>query len=412
MKIRKSDLVVIWWGWLFFLILLKDSLVCVTGSFLYQTWLGRVETGSTLLFAVTWLLGEQYLRISLERIHLLLGVIIYFGILSGVSMLIHHIASDSITPYAFCALVILLAEELDVSQRNKLDYLFEKFLILYIVISLALLPLGAGVWNENYDGLLSFRWMGINTHPNGMGFLASIYIGLYARKHPIAGGLAWGALILTQSKTALLGLLAWYLILTIRRVKDGGKYWTALLAVGFSGLCLLLLLSGEDMGISFTGRTDIWRYGWKRWSADLFSMVWGAGEDVLTTFPKFYVKQAHNQFLNNLFGAGLIGFFCIGIWAWFILQWIRRGLRRGERQSAFWGTVILIRCLMESPLYGISLEAIGVIVLFWLMQQADDLDKDFHRSQYSLKERKADEGASYIKQCFAIRGGDDACRFS
>ncbi len=404
MKVRKSDLVVIWWGWILFLILLKDSLVCVTGSSIYQVWLGRLGSGSTLLFVVTWLLSERHLKISPVRIRLLLGIMIYFGILSGISMLIHRVNSDCITPYAFCALAVLLAEEFDISQRNKLDDLFEKFLILYIVISLALLPLGAGIWNEDYSGLLSFRWMGINTHPNGMGFLASIYIGLYARKHPVAGGLAWGALILTQSKTALLGLLAWYLILTIRRLKDGGKYGTALLAAGFSGLFLLLLLSGGNIGISFTGRTDIWQYGWDHWSTDLFSIVWGAGENVLTTFPKFYVKQAHNQFLNNLFGAGLVGFICISIWAWFILQWIRRGLRRGERQSAFLGTVILIRCLMESPLYGISLEAIGVIVLFWLAQQADDLDKEFHRTRYSLKERTADEGTSYIEQYFAIRG--------
>lgn len=379
--IRYKNILLLFWNLILFLIVMKDTLLCLTKNAIFQTYLGRTLNAVAILFAIAFAYSYRGFHMSKVRKKLAIVVLSYFILIISISIIIHHIPSEVITPYYLIFLLGFILWDMDQWQQERFLTAFQYFLSFYIVLSLILLFFGYGRWEKSFQSYIpsiNFRLMGISTQPNGLGFICSIYIGMFFKKSRLITSLAIITLILTQSKTAIIGLAVWYTILCILKIKECKMWIRSLLSVGFLLLnigIITLLVFNRVPDSGFTGRVGLWRYGFEHWSSSVFNMLFGCGENVLTIYSQFYAKQAHNQFLNNLFGTGIIAFIVILVLSIYVCKWIVLDFQNKKRNSAFLGVVILIRCLMECPFYGLSFENSGMIILAWLTLQINDLNQ-------------------------------------
>jgi O-antigen ligase len=188
-----------------------------------------------------------------------------------------------------------------------------------------------------------------------MGMIAAfaLILELFGRRSRMSGiwlTVALVGLVLSQSRSgwsvALVGVLIW----------SGGRFgkaWTILLAstAGIIGWSLV----GEQINkTGLTGRDDIWAVAWQVF---LRNPVIGAGqgglrEAVLTNGIGSYGAQAHNQLLDTLAKAGLVG-------TVLLLSFFVRSLRRARHLAHQRSGVALallaglaVRSLFESPIDG------------------------------------------------------------
>lgn len=200
------------------------------------------------------------------------------------------------------------------------------------------------------------------------------------------------AILLTGSRggvLSLLGVVGFVLLTNFLRKTDGAeeipkeekrarfKRNLAMVGGGFGLLIVLvgavLLLGGDaplSRGIGLTTHTDVssgrlhfWSVGWQIF---LSYPIIGAGLDAFgTAFPlydtwngNFRVEQAHNEYLQILADAGILGFLCI---AAFIFLLFKQGLQKiGTEHSHFRRSVaigalagcfgILIHSFFDFPL--------------------------------------------------------------
>ena len=367
------------WEIILCLIVIKDTLLCVTGYSIFQTYFGRAVNAAALFFLVFWLCSRQRPYVSGWKGKIAAGILFYFGLLTAVSILVHHTVSDAVSPYYLILLLGFILWDMDQRQYERFLRDFRWFLSAYILLSLVLLLFGYGKWEKSFQSFIpfiDFRLMGITAQPNGLGFMASVCLGMFWRENKLVTGLAFVTLLLTQSKTAIMGLAAWYMVLCIFKFKECRR-WSQVLFIAalllINAGIILVTAAGLVSDAGFTGRVGLWRYGFAQWSSSLTSIWLGAGENVLTAYPIFYAKQAHNQFLNNLFGAGIVGFAAVLLLSACICRWIALDFKYKKTASAFLGVVILVRCLMECPFYSLSIGNFGVIILAWLTMQVYDL---------------------------------------
>ena len=183
------------------------------------------------------------------------------------------------------------------------------------------------------DGSLIERICGLAGQANALGCVLAVYLGvvflMWYRGHyglllvvPL-GALGLFTLLAADSRTALLAWLVGVAAVVARRTL---WLWGASLLAGTAGLTLILLtplrtLAGMSGGLSrsgdptelftLTGRTEIWAFVWDRivlqpW----FGYGYNSSKFILPLFlglPGLTVDEAHNTWLQNLLGTGIIG---------------------------------------------------------------------------------------------------------
>ena len=235
------------------------------------------------------------------------------------------------------------------------------------------------VMETGYQSLiagLSIRLAGLTEHANSLGVIAAIAIFLelsrYVRAKPNIFFLAIASLnlVLAQSKTAwgiaiiclaLLGLG----VASVGRNKRGSTVdlklavfvsFSVALAIAFVFFKIDALqnyLGDDRTGLStFTGRTKIWSITWDEFVSNPLTGYGPALWDQTYRFQRgmMAVGQAHNQYMQTLGQAGILG---IGSLAIYICLLLSRGVSNWAETgglSLVLVLVVLIRGLSESPM--------------------------------------------------------------
>jgi O-antigen ligase len=241
---------------------------------------------------------------------------------------------------------------------------------------------------------LTLRLWGLASNPNSLGPLAVLVLllewsqpsrtrlGTWAVALP-----ALAVLFLSQSKTAwgaavvLLVVLSWY---RLGKAPGGGiriGYLLAVLAMLLAVAVASWIVGPErimrplDSGqvsadlTTFSGRVQIWVAAIRTWADNpLFGYgpnAWGPEHRVSIGMP--YAFSAHNQFLDSLSGAGLMGLGSLVIYLVLLGIASRRavGATRGASMALF--LLILARCVTETPMdltVLLSGELVANLILF------------------------------------------------
>ncbi len=262
-------------------------------------------------------------------------------------------------------------------------------LLFFLVASAAVAILQpAMVIERGYSGGLpglSIRYYGLATHANTMGPLIIAFAiclwGFPFKLTSINIG-AWilsaGSLLLTQSKTSILIAIVIAMFLTgyqyrsrlITRV-PGGRFG---LSVGtMAVLCFLLAAivlafyfggsllepqlrkwdsaSGGQIS-SLTGRTRIWGIAWHEFmSHPIFGYgpsIWGP--DYRLSIGAQFASHAHNQLLQSLSSAGIIGGIGLVTYIFVIITYGFRAMQRSRGVSLALVALLLLRTFSEVPL--------------------------------------------------------------
>lgn len=220
-----------------------------------------------------------------------------------------------------------------------------------------------------------YRLYGIADHANALGMVAVaalvIELSPAVRSRPSVVLIACQltVLLLSQSKTAWLAALVCAFFVRFAWLKHrlfGLDKWRATLALGaISSFAVALtvvavavrmdkvLQALVDTGVdTFTGRTRIWQL-----TLDEFykSPLFGYGPSLWdmqfrTDAHMLYVGQAHNQFVQTLGQAGLIGLLSLVIYLIVLAHAAVNGRHRDRGLAMSFVLLILIRCFSESPL--------------------------------------------------------------
>ena len=226
---------------------------------------------------------------------------------------------------------------------------------------------------------IDFRLFGLTPHANALGPIALIGLILEAWRpssslllRVVQFAAAAVVFVLAQSKTAWVAALVILLVVTVplglMPVRDGegerpgfGRAVFTLLAciavliVLFVGLAQLDIVGYLDRTAqieTLTGRTQIWDITLQAWHESyLFGYgreIWGA--ERMLKFRLFHVGQAHNQFVQTLGEAGLMGLTLLLAYLGVVLHAAlsRFGASRGLVLSV--AVLVFARCMTEAPL--------------------------------------------------------------
>lgn len=251
---------------------------------------------------------------------------------------------------------------------------------------------------------IGFRLWGLGSNPNSTGPLALVLLLLLIwkpfRSHLLqllGYGTGLAVLLLSQSKTAWLAAviafptLWWGKILynaaQQERLRTAAYPISSLLRpilfclLGIAGVSVLIYMHlhnsldtvAQDQQVtSLTGRTDIWAVALETWKQNpLFgygSTIWD--ESFRHAVGMDFAYNAHNQFLQSLSSAGLIGlagllFYTLLL---FLYAFAANTATRGLSLALFW--VIFIRLFTETPLNMVGLfsgEFVTHLLLFTLI---------------------------------------------
>lgn len=231
---------------------------------------------------------------------------------------------------------------------------------------------------------LSFRYHGLSTHANTMGPLAIAFM-LCLWRFPFTSRwlnfFSWFlvliSLILSQSKTsiAIAGLLGLFLVFYRYRTRLMQSYhgrhsglmlgMTACACFSLSAIILATWISAEsgermvtqiDLATqgnltSLTGRTTIWYLAWQEFLASpIFGYgpsIWGPAYRLSVGF--WAATTAHNQLLQSLSSAGLVGAFGFIFYASVLSVYALRAAPRTDGISIALVSLMLIRSFTEVP---------------------------------------------------------------
>lgn len=219
---------------------------------------------------------------------------------------------------------------------------------------------------------VTFRFWGIGSSPNSTGPLALLLLTLeylVPSTHWHRRWLVWvvggSAFVLAQSKTTWVAavLMALFLLAyrespakTSRRSSGAWLWWAAVgLVAAAAGLATGLSSALADLDPevqTLTGRTQIWDAAWQMWRASpLFGYgpsAWGLSHRLSIGMP--FAVSAHNQFLQSLSAAGLIGVLTLLVHV-AVLAFAMYRIRHETRGvSLALLCFLLARCATEAPL--------------------------------------------------------------
>lgn len=258
-------------------------------------------------------------------------------------------------------------------------------LIYFSLLAAILFPKFA--FETGYKGLipgLNIRLYGLAGHPNTLGPVALIFL-LLEYYSPSSGWVryihrisALSVVLLAQSKTAYGAALLVFVILLWYRFstdKSAEKHFdarlkfltTLILSVSFIGLTMLSLnlveinvpanpfsyLDAQELKYlgTLTGRTIIWDITLKEWEQNL---LFGYGPTIW--YPEFRAKfglmvvgQAHNQFIQTLGEAGIVGFLGLLVYIFSLLKAAFLTAKATRGVTLALTAIPLLRMWTESP---------------------------------------------------------------
>ena len=236
------------------------------------------------------------------------------------------------------------------------------------------------VMETGYKGLipsLTIRLAGLTEHANSLGVIAVVAflmeISKFVNNKPNIWVLLISTtnLILAQSKTAWAIAVAGFIILRFndlwtvstqsKKNSDIMAVWSGVLflaaiAVFILGLkfdTIIDFLNLDKSGsITFTGRTLIWDITWDEF---LNNPVSGYGPSIWDPLYRFqhgmmYVGQAHNQYIQTIGQAGLLGICSLIIYIMFLIRNGVHGWNETHGFSILIIAVLLVGGFSESPM--------------------------------------------------------------
>lgn len=258
------------------------------------------------------------------------------------------------------------------------------FLWMGLLVGIILPPVAL---QQGYAGIIpaiTFRLWGVATHANNLGPVAVVFILLLWWKPYRWWGLnllgviaALTSLLLSQSKTALIAGAAAFLVLwgykvvraihTKKSIKPLSVAQFSLISAPFILLSSLLVMIGvgvesgyadhllyylDKKAVTLTGRDAIWSITLQEWQ---LNPLFGYGPRLWSdefAYRMGYLgvaSNAHNQFVDVLGSAGVIGLFSLLVYLFFLFKyaWSSVGNTRGVSLALV--IFILVRCITEVP---------------------------------------------------------------
>ena len=240
---------------------------------------------------------------------------------------------------------------------------------------------------------LSIRLWGLGSNPNSVGPLALVLFLIeicYPSKFKWLGWLtlaiALAVLVLAQSKTAWASLIVGAFVLVVHRllVRNDGRLpmgWFVAASFGLAAVLLVVMSGVLDSRIdrfissraggdatTLSGRNLVWQAAIGEWRN---SPIVGYGPELWNAAYRSriglrFAVSAHNQFLQSLSGAGLVGLSSLLIYlvalGWQSLK--AAGTTRGLSVALF--VLIVLRCITETPLVQTNL-LVGDVVVHLLL---------------------------------------------
>ena len=229
------------------------------------------------------------------------------------------------------------------ASRLSIDCIYQHFLnciaLVLITSFFVLLYQPNVVLQGGYESIIPgihFRFWGIASHANALGALLGFFLvfsvcgsHVKSRFEYVVMVAAMVALIFSQSKTAILALVVSLLVVYVYRKMVLNEHMQCFrdplkrFLIYFSLLVLLVLLaflfskinysfatSSNNLDAeSFTGRSQIWLLALDMW---LKNILFGYGPEIWSLpfrvqINMLFAVSAHNQLLQSLSGAGLLG---------------------------------------------------------------------------------------------------------
>ena len=298
-------------------------------------------------------------------------------------------------PVAFAAVYVWRREPIDTFVRLA-RWMLIAFMVGSLVLALARPALALQPAYKGWVPGLTVRLWGLGSNPNSIGPLALLLLllewmqpsrRLLLRLMVVA--LALVVLVMAQSKTAWAAGLAMAVVVAWYRL---GKAPTGGVRVGFAvaiiaGLLILCIpLATMDLGrvldkiavtsvttevSTFTGRAQIWVAALAAWKD---SPVFGYGLEAWgpahrAALGMSFAFSAHNQFLQSLSTAGLLGLISMLVYLGTLGLWCVRAASVTRGASAALFVFVLLRCITEAALTPSTLfngDAVTHLVLFRL----------------------------------------------
>lgn len=232
---------------------------------------------------------------------------------------------------------------------------------------------------------MNFRLWGLASHANSIGPLALLYLLLAIHQPFRQRWLQWlglavaiGVLVLAQSKTAW---VATFFLLAVLAVYHAAPKFQAAWSTGrtdyqvvgiaiaaiLAALGLLVFIIAVDVGpywnkfanspaggqmFDLTGRGAIWDVAIEVWQQN---PLFGYGPKLWD--PEFrksigmsFAFSAHNQFMQSLSGAGIIGVVGLVVYLGVVLRYAIALAQATQGFSLALGLFLLIRCMTETPI--------------------------------------------------------------
>ena len=224
--------------------------------------------------------------------------------------------------------------------------------------------------HESWIPGIEARFRGLANHANSMGPAALVFLLLalhqpFERRWVQRLGLVLGfaALLAAQSRTAWsAAALSIPLLLILRSAAWGAAAFSlvglgaavagALLVLPFLGVSLEGLASDGYEALSLSGRDDIWALAVQEWVRHpLFGYgptMWD--RDYRLQVGLAHAESAHNQFLQTLSVAGAMGLIGLMVYLAALSLYAIRAWRASRGLSVALLTLLLLRCVTETPL--------------------------------------------------------------
>jgi O-antigen ligase len=270
---------------------------------------------------------------------------------------------------------------------------------------------------------IGWRLFGLAPHANSLGPIA--LLGLLVEFHApsrwralrvlsIASSLA--VLVLAQSKTVWVAvplMLAFvWLPLTLSRSAPGGDrpgdfrrtVWIVaatiavlvLTAAAVAAFDVVEVVEHRSELLTLTGRTRIWDITLQAWQDNvLFGYgpeIWGV--DRQREFNMFYVGQAHNQFVQTLGEAGLVGMALVLAYLGALLVSALRTFSSSGGFVLLLLMLVLVRCVTEAPLRAEGILSWSTFMNALLLVMACRHERGMPARKAATPQRQADAPAA------------------
>lgn len=358
-------------------------------------WAGRVMNASILFVSVgeifRWCTGGRKMGSSTKW--LLLSFFSFYIASYVVGILFATTREIKLTwiyaPTAFTAVALLAQTGFNTDALRKFEWALVGVLAASLIGAFLVPSMTVEHGYKSWIPGFTYRLYGFSDHANSLGILAAMAVILqlspFIRNKPslLFLGIAFVALIFTQSKTAWMVALVGVVLVRFEDIRgrvNGTKpgqfgLLVILFACLMSALALLALLFAVNDGkldkllkfndaITFTGRTRIWEISWGELLANPLFGYGPALWDPLYRYQNNFMVagHAHNQFFQTAGQAGILGLLSLAWYAYFLGRNCAATWRVSSGLAGIAFLSLAIRCFSESPMRLSSLSGMDAVV--------------------------------------------------